>query len=270
MLHTTATSAAGRATAADDEAAKEFFRESMYRIIDHYSATETVLFVDPHAAQIVRSTAKVPEGTMGCGAGYATQPRVLVLTTAAIYLMERLTPAMWLERQIAAGVPETDYANRKPPGVLILRRRIPLPVPPNGKTVQRISCDGTDLGAFLGLVMSTLADCAVMLKMTMSATPISAAQAMEKERSSWVPYDSNTNNKCFVTGVPFSWFNRHHHCRITGQVVSAPASMHSQPLPDKQLYTPQRICDPVIGLVSTDPLEDTILLTERRTEVRCL
>ena len=30
---------------------------------------------------------------------------------------------------------------------------------------------------------------------------------------------------------------------------------------------PQRVCDPFIGLASSDPLEDVVLLSDRKTEV---
>lgn len=248
----------------------------MYRIIDYYSAVETVLFVDPLAAQVVRSvpqqhtahTSGNPGGaSVGCGPGFCTLPRVLVLTTAALYVMEALTPEMWRARQLSAGVAPADCAAKPPPGILTLRRRIPLPHGP-GRISKRVSHDGSDFGVITGLVMSRLADCLMLLQVTpQNIRPLAHSQAMHHTKSTWVRNDSSA--VCAVTGKPFTMYHRRHHCRVTGDLVRDEASMHSQLLPDKQLHTPQRISDPVIGLISTDPFEDLLLLSDRKTEVRC-
>jgi hypothetical protein len=263
-----------KASQAEDEAMKERFKESMYRIIDHYSTSEVVLFVDPHAAQVIRSAQQHAPSNgagatpVGSGPGFATAPRVLVLTSAALYVMEKLTPEMWRQRQLAAGVPPAECGARPMPGILTLRRRIPLPQGP-GKASKRVSHDGSDYGVLSGLVLSRLADCAVLLHVaTQNMVPLAHAQALQLVKDSWAKND--TSPTCAVTGAPFTLFHRRHHCRVTGQLVCAEASRHSQLLPDKQLHTPQRISDPIIGLISTDPFEDMLLLTERKTEVSIL
>ena len=246
----------------------------MYRIIDHYDTSEVVLFVDTQAAQVIRSSAgssTVVDANSCCGSSYATIPRVLVLTTAAVYVMEPLTPEAWRLKQLQAGVAPAECAAKQMPGSLLLRRRISFPTASNKTTTttnatKRVSHDGSDIGAISGLVMSRLADCALLLQVaTPSAFPVPPAQALQTNKQIWAKNESS--HVCSVTGTPFTLFHRRHHCRITGSLVCAAASMHTQLLPDKQLFTPQRVSDPMVGLVSCDPLEDVILLSDRKTEV---
>ena len=268
-------------SSAQEEAVRERFKESMYRIIDHYDTSEVVLFVDTQAAQVIRSAAGSSSNVLGsstvggnscCGSSYATVPRVLVLTTAAVYVMEPLTPEAWRLKQLQAGVAPAECAAKQMPGPLLLRRRIPFPTAPNKTTTtttnatKGVSHDSSDIGAISGLVMSRLADCALLLQVsTPNAFPVPPAQALQTNRQIWAKNESS--HVCSVTGTPFTLFHRRHHCRITGSLVCAAASMHTQLLPDKQLFTPQRVSDPMVGLVSCDPLEDVILLSDRKTEV---
>jgi len=118
-------------------------------------------------------------------------------------------------------------------------------------------------------VLSQHADCCVLLQIAPPASSIlPAAQVLAGLKKTWAKDDSSP--KCTVSGEPFSMFNRRHHCRVSGQLVCSSASMHAQLLPDVQLHSPQRVGDHVVGLVSCDPLEDTVLLTARKTEVRCV
>ena len=229
----------------------------MYRIIDHYSVSEAVLFVDPNAAQLLKPPQHhLPTPSIGT-AGWNVVPRVIVLTTGALYVMDRLTAEGWRHMQQIAGVPAAECAAKAPPGMLILRRRIPLPR----------SKSNTENGTLSGVVLSKLADCCVLLQVTPpNVQPLTQKQVLQNVQASWAKDDSSA--KCSVSNAPFSMFNRRHHCRVTGQLVSASASMHKQLLPDLQLHTAQRISDPVVGLVSTDPLEDIVVLTSRKSEVR--
>ena len=71
--------------------------------------------------------------------------------------------------------------------------------------------------------------------------------------------------------MDFSLLRRRHHCRVSGLCVSAAASAFMQDLPDVTHIWgegQQRVSDPFIGLASCDPLEDLLLLLDRKTEVR--
>lgn len=236
---------------------RDTFKDAMYRIIDHYSTSEAVLFVDPYAAQVVKQTPTGHSNTLPAVAnGCTVVARVVVLTTGACYIMERLTGDGWRQMQLNAGVPPADASMKKSPGMLLLRRRIPFPA----------SRTASKTGIMTGVVLSKLADCCVLLQVTPpSASLLPPQQVLSALQRTWAKDDSSA--KCTVSGTPFSLFNRRHHCRVTGQLVCQNASLHAQLLPDMQLHTPQRIGDPVIGLVSCDPLEDIVILTARKTEV---
>lgn len=242
----------------------------MYRIIDHYCDSEVVLFVDPHAAQLLKPPAHhLPTPSITGAAGWNVAPRVVVLTTGALYVMDRLTAEGWRHMQQTAGVPPAECAARPAPGMLLLRRRIPLPSKGGargGNGAKSSSAAMAENCSLSGVVLSKLADCCVLLQVTPpNVQSLSQKQVLQNIQAGWAKDDSST--KCAVSNTPFSMFNRRHHCRVTGQLVCASASMHTQLLPDLQLHTPQRVSDPVIGLVSTDPLEDIVVMTSRKSEV---
>lgn len=75
----------------------------MFRIIDFYSKTERVKFVDHQAFQIVRNSGQAP----------VKEPRLIALTDSAIYILEILDKTG-----------QYRYHRQKPIPIVILRRRI--------------------------------------------------------------------------------------------------------------------------------------------------
>ena len=271
---TTSSAESKSAAAAAEEELRERFKESMYRIIDHYNVHETVLFVDPCAAQLLSKDTHPIPGFHHGSVGWCAAARVIVLTTAAVYIMEHLTPAKWLHMQTAAGVSPAEGALKPMPCMLTLRRRIPLQATRNGPAGTASGAGGAGnrgagdgSGCFTGVMLSKLADCCVLMLVSQPSALLSIKQQQQMSKEFWVDNDSDT--KCSVSGTPFSLFTRRHHCRVSGKLVCAASSMHRQLLPDLHLHTPQRISDAVIGLESCDPLEDLLLITSRKTEVNC-
>lgn len=78
-------------------------KDAMFRIIDFYSKTERVKFVDHQAFQIVRNSGQAP----------MKEARLLALTDSAIYVLEILDK-----------MGQYKYHRQKPIPIVILRRRI--------------------------------------------------------------------------------------------------------------------------------------------------
>ena len=83
----------------------------------------------------------------------------------------------------------------------------------------------------------------------------------------WMPSADKSVAKCQVSDEEFGMFLWRHHCRFSGQVCVDRVSNFLVPLPDLGWFTPQRICDPVIGLASTEPLEDMLIATPNKSEI---
>lgn len=111
------------------------------------------------------------------------------------------------------------------------------------------------------------------LSVSLDQSPAGLAQLQQtlqrQVKAEWKRDGANDKN-CAVSGEPFSLLKRRHHCRASGLCVSNAFSLFTQTLPDLHHVwgeEPQRVCDPFIGLASSDPLEDIVLLSDRKTEV---
>ena len=169
--------------------------------------------------------------------GWSLEAKLVVLTSAALYLIDIYVPP-----QVQPG--SSTPAKKLPE--LLLRRRISLKV-----------AEGLE-----GIHMSRLADNAIALLVR----PQSRLPAGSTEN--WVE-DSKVVN-CQSTGTPFSLFTRRHHCRVSGRIFIDRVCDYLQTVPDLGYYTPQRVSDDMIGLESTDILEDVLLLCNRRSELAVL
>lgn len=120
------------------------------------------------------------------------------------------------------------------------------------------------------LLLSALADTGLGI------TVESAVQAQAQGR--YTPSAPKTDHfqgddgatHCAVSGVPFSLFNRRHHCRVSGLVCADAVCNYTQNVPSYGYHTPQRVSDGQIGLVGTDLSEDVLLLMPRKTELVAL
>lgn len=74
--------------------------------------------------------------------------------------------------------------------------------------------------------------------------------------------------QCPVTGRQFRLTAaRRHHCRSSGKIYAAEACQTRQAFPDDGWHAPQRVRDDLVGLHSTEPIEDIVLSLERRSEL---
>jgi myosin I len=194
-------------------------RDAMMDIIDYYGSSEVVSFVD-------WADKLVPDPRTG---NSVRSQRLVAVTGAAVYLMERPSPPAPDRRGPAKTMP-----------ALLLRRRIPLDMLEN-------------------ITLSRLADDVLALHVR------AQARMAQPDRTHWQE-DQNVV-KCTATGTPFTLFNRRHHCRVTGKIFTDAVCNYLTTLPDLGWYTPTRIFDGVIGMVSTEQLEDLLLLVDRKTEM---
>ena len=230
-----------------NEAVVEAFRDSMYRIIDYYDENETVLFTDIRAGQLVKASSP----SSRAGASLNVEPTVLVLTTGAVYLMDRITPDKWTERTKAlkngAALLQQLLA---PPNVLFLRRRIAL----------KTQCAAVNVSKF--------GDNCLQLQCHLTAGAATGIRDPHAEPATEHFADMKAASTCAVSGEAFSMFKWKHHCRVSGKVVAAASSHYLQTIPDMNYFSDVRVCNSYIGLASTDLMEDVVLVSSRRTEVR--
>lgn len=155
--------------------------------------------------------------------------RILIITDQHLYLMEKRT---WQ--------PVLDPKSSWVPPLVYLRRRLRL------TAVEEIT-------------MSTLADPYFVLKVHQE--PL----LKEPNKSNWA--DNKSTMVCMATGKKFGLFNRRHHCRYTGKIYCNDVCKQMEVVPDLGFYTPVRVYDKVIGLMSTEMPEDQLLSSEKKTEI---
>ncbi|KAG2766721.1 hypothetical protein JG687_00000018 [Phytophthora cactorum] len=163
------------------------------------------------------------------GSPIALVGRILTITDQYLYLMEKRT---WQ--------PVVDPKSTWVPPLVYLRRRL-------------------RLTAIEEITMSTLADPYFVLKVRQE--PL----LPEPNKSNWV--DNKSTMVCMATGKKFGLFNRRHHCRYTGKIYCNDVCKQLEVVPDLGFYTPVRVYDKVIGLMSTEMPEDQLLLSEKKTEI---
>ena len=111
-----------------------------------------------------------------------------------------------------------------------------------------------------GVVATNQADSFFMVQVKPQAV------VAKPDKSNWVN-DKNVT-VCSETGVKFGmFFNRRHHCRITGKVFSNEVCNRLMLIPDRGYYKPQRVFEGVVGLFSQDMREDLVLESEKKTEI---
>jgi myosin-1 len=231
-------------------------RDGIFRIIDYYNDQENIVFADASCSQLMFAP-KDPQQR------WTLKPRIVVLTTAALYVMEIPPPGMLMG---------TEYENKQLPRVM-LRRRVSLR-----------SGDGLE-----SLFLSKSADpCVGLVVSGRGFQPVNGAG----DKSYWLVDDKVPC--CAITGQKFSLFLRRHHCRVCGNIFcdevcnyrySMKLAMYAcvevlhvislicrAPHPDDGWHfaDTSRVCDKCIGLVSVDPLEDLLIVCARRTELVCL
>jgi hypothetical protein len=156
-------------------------------------------------------------------------PRVLLVTSAAIYLAEK---EGWSAAASGGAAPERR---------LHPRTRIPL-------------------AALEGLALSKLADNFLLLRV-----PPLAALMREPDQAGWVPDKEAV--ACPGCAKPFGLFLRRHHCRACGRVFCDKCSQVNAPVPLRGHYAPVRVCDGCVGNYETELPEDVLLHASRKTEV---
>eukprot|EP01038_Epipyxis_sp_PR26KG_P006578 gene6578-9044_t len=219
----------------------ESVRKGILRIIEFHGPNETILFVDFNCHQVLLAPNN-PDDQNTNKISY--ERRLIVLTTASIYLMEVITEKSWKNELLRQGV---NPAKQMPPPVF-LRIRVPL-----------TGVGG--LGELESINLSKFNDNCIILavKLGSIATP---------DTSRWK--DDNKVKKCPLTGKEFSIFSRKHHCRLTGDIFSDAVVDFRQCIPSLGWTSPQRVADPFIGLGACDPLEDLVLFMDRKTEFAVL
>lgn len=206
-------------------------KEAMFRIIDKYSTTENVKFIDPSCYQIVKSSHSP---------FWAKEPRLLVLTDQAIYVMGIVDDAI----RAKLG----DKKSQVVPHV-ILRRRVSL-----------LNIDPSQ-GEFESIHFSTLADGLMGIMMKPTAR---IADPESVPHPGW-PNKENVKN-CMITGKAFSMLLWKHRCNASGAIVVNEVSELTQCIPDYGYYKPTRVSDEYFGVRSCDQIEDFLLVCDKKTE----
>lgn len=216
-----------------DAALVDVVRDGLFRVVDYYDESESLLFVDASCGVVV-------------GAG-AVERALLAVTSKALYVCAVNSPApTWGESAGKAAVAG------KPLPVVTLKRRVLVASQEKGQK-SRQQC------LLQSVVLSKLADESVGIKVRPHA-PLPQPMV-----GHWV--GDATQKSCFATGTPFSLFQRRHHCRVCGQLFIDAACDSLQAVPDMGHYSPVRVCDACYGVESTSPCEDLLLLSARRTEL---
>ena len=222
----------------------EPIREAIFRIVDHYNDKENVIFADADCAQL-RRTASAPAAAAALCTGCAYELKLVVMTDAALYLIDVVTPGYFSKY-----FPKDEKIKRDLPS-LVLRRRIRLH-------------KSKGEGCLTGVGMSKLADPCLVLFVCPEQ------QLRPPKVDHFVPVEDPRAAKCAASGTAFGMFTRRHHCRMSGKCYVDAQTQYTQALPDSGYYHEQRVADAYIGLESTDLCEDVLLMCARRTELLAL
>ncbi|KAL7693220.1 putative FYVE zinc finger, myosin head, motor domain, class I myosin tail domain-containing protein [Plasmopara halstedii] len=168
-------------------------------------------------------------GILPDGSPIMVEGRILIVTDQYLYLMEK---RLWQ--------PVVDLKSTWQTPLVYLRRRL-------------------RLTAIEEITMSTLADPYLILGVHQEPLLV------EPNKSNWA--DNKSTMVCMATGKKFGLFNRRHHCRYTGNIYCSDVCKQLEVVPDLGFYTPVRVYDNVIGLMSTEMPEDQLLLSEKKTEI---
>ncbi len=218
----------------------ETIREGMFRIIDHYSTQENVVFADVDCGQIVASSSSSKSNQV-CD-GCAIEKKLLVLTDSALYLIDICTPG-YFDRHFPK---DTTIASQLPN--LVLRRRIKID-------------KSKGEGCLTGIGLSRKADPCLAIFVRIEK------QLKTPQIDHFIQDSDALANICAASGTVFSLFTRRHHCRLSGRCYTDASTLYTQALPDRGYYHSQRVANAYIGLESTDLCEDILLACPRRTEL---
>ena len=187
-------------------------------------------------------------------------PRMLVLTTEAIYIMEILSPEA--QRQVHSSKPIPE---------VILRRRIGYKINTNNRSsssnLSNNYPDGTHFsdGTLDGLQITTLADGLLCFQMTPVSKIIDPKKNVLTLHPNWPSKESI--QLCQKSEMPFNFlFDRKFRCKVSGSIVREAVCNEFQPNPDFGYYTPIRVMDDLYGLKSLDQIEDTLVVCYKKTE----
>jgi hypothetical protein len=188
-----------------------------------------VKYIDHEGYQLIRITTSP---------FWAKEPRILVLTDVAVYIM-----------QILDHDKKNKISKKKPLPDIILRRRIAL------------KNSDSSTGVLDTWNISTLADDLVWL----SVKPISRiADPKAIGHPGWLPKENV--KKCERTGKPFGFFQGKKRCKVTGKVMLKDVCDLTQCIPDHGYYEPNRVSDGYYGLTSCDQIEDIVIVSAKKTE----
>ena len=116
------------------------------------------------------------------------------------------------------------------------------------------------------LLVSTKADGVLVIG---TGAPKEIPKAVTKKLVKAGAWEANNDVKeCPVSGKKFGVFGaRRHHCRASGKIYAAEACEQRQAFPDEGWFTPEQVRDDLYGLEPTDPMEDLVFHSERRSEL---
>ena len=241
------------------------------RILHHHGESlNDVVFSDwvehatvgtPAAAQGKAGKGAAAPAGKGAAASALVRRRMLLVTHAAVYLLGKGVegdadavadadeepaasaaaaslkgPRLEVERLLSAGEGEWKHT----PRAYGLRRRV-------------------EHGAIGGVALSLAADATLVLRVAPSA------RAPKPDKSLWVP--DKAAPACALTGLKFGLMMRRHHCRLSGRVLCDDACGYLPALPDLGWHERVRVARSLMGTASIEPLEDVVLLTDKKTEL---
>lgn len=221
----------------------EIVKKGIFRIVDYYNKSESVKFIDQESVEIIKSN---------LSPFFKKESRILVLTTAAIYIMEILTDDQRKKIHATKNIPE-----------VILRRRIGLKQSNNNNNNnEEIKISE---GILENIQVSTLADGCLCIKMKPVTKIIDPHENLTILHPNWPKKEEIS--VCQITKEPFSMISdRKFRCKVSGQVVRQSVCDTMQYNPDYGYYEPKRVVDGLYGVMSQDQVEDILIASVKKTE----
>ena len=210
----------------------EEVKDAIFRVIDYYSMTENIIFIDAQCQQLYKNP-------VGSNVESNLRNVIIALTDGALYILEMLPYQSTPLKLSGMTIPDLKTMPR-----VVLRRRLVL-----------------DNSHLRGIVMSRYADNAFII----STAPQDLANATAQDKSHWI--EDNAVTECPISKEPFTFFRRRHHCRLSGNIYSSNCCNFKQLLPDFGFTSQVILGDDSIGLSSTDPVEDVVLFCDKKSEL---